>query len=84
MRSRALLHRSKLESFVQFVGAHGWVQEPKVGDYEVFRAWRMDGSKKKWAIVYDRHNGDHLTTHGHALELTKRFVHGCTTKEGRL
>lgn len=82
MRSRALLHRHKLDAFKEHVERAGWKLEAPIGAYEVVRAWKVINGKKQWAFVYDRQRGDHFTTHGYALALANQFVVRDELREG--
>jgi hypothetical protein len=73
LRSRACLHRSKLDEFKQWAISRGWVEEAAKGDYEVLRL-RMPGKKGAPAQVYDRHQGAHLTTFGESQKLVRRWI----------
>jgi hypothetical protein len=76
MRARNLLHRTKLDEFKQWLESHGHrLQEPK-GDYEVLR-WK--GKKgKPMPMVFDRHEGDHLTTNATATGYVRQWVNSRT------
>lgn len=57
MANRALLHRSKLESFMQWMIEHEWVAMLTKGEYEAARLRKNN----RWFILYDRDRGDHFT-----------------------
>jgi hypothetical protein len=75
MRSRALLHKSKLSEFNEWVISRGWKLYPPKGDYEVLVAKRKkpDGTTE-CAKVYDRNRGDHFTVFGPSLRLALEFL----------
>lgn len=77
------MHRSKLDGFKEQAERDGWTLEGPIGAYEVFRAWKVINGKKQWAFVYDRHRGDHFTTHGNALRIASRFVLRDELREGQ-
>ena len=83
VRTRALLHKSKLSGFTEHAAREDWKIETPVGDYEVFRAWKVINGKKQWAFVYDRNRGDHFTTHGLAVGIANRFIHRDELREGQ-
>lgn len=72
MRSRSLLHLTKLAAFKAFCASRGWREEPIKGPYEVLRMTRA-GSPT--LIVYTRNTAtEHCTVHGIALEMTRAFL----------
>jgi len=72
MRSRHLLHRSKLEEFKQYLIDQGIEVLPNKGDYEVLRWKGLAGTPMP--IVFDRHGGDHFTTNGEASKYVFRWI----------
>lgn len=73
MRSRNLLHKSKLELFKKWLVDNNWVIEETKGAYEVLRARHVD--TKLPLLLYDRDNSiEHYTTEGVAYHMAKRFV----------
>ena len=71
MRTRDLLHKSKLQDFIQYAESKGYKEEPTKGEYEVLR---LRGSKGM-AIFHERlDRGDHFTTHGLATELVEQYI----------
>lgn len=71
MRSRCTLHRSKLEDFKAWCAQQGWKVTHPTAAYQVLR---IDFGAKSPAIVYDRHEGDHLTVFDESLKLVKRYL----------
>lgn len=72
MRSRALLHRTKLEEFSQWLQENGWELEATVGSYEALRARHYQ--HREPILIYYRLSGDHYTTHGISLRMVTKYL----------
>jgi hypothetical protein len=72
MRSRQLLHRTKLEQFAEWCTSKQWEVTRPTANYQVLR---VNYGAKHPAIVYDRHEGEHYTVFGNSLKLVARFIH---------
>lgn len=71
--SRSYLHKNKLADFEAFCLERGWAKCETKSPWEVLRMTHRDA--KHPLIVYKRLNGgDHLTTHGVALNMAMSFV----------
>ena len=74
MRTRNLLHKTKLKEFQTFCESLGYQKEEAKGEYEVLR---MRGSEGV-AIIYERYGekarGDHYTTFGLSTKLAEKFI----------
>lgn len=78
-RSRALLHRDKVESFADWAVSNGYRREDVRGDYEVLRLRKDSGSNRKLRngfplIYYLRDQGDHVTCFGEGLWLVETWI----------
>ena len=73
MADRALLHRSNLDAFCNWLQQDGFAMEPTKGQYEVLRA-RKPG--KPPVIVYTRADDDseHLTILDRDTRLVRQFI----------
>lgn len=71
MRSRALLHKNKLDDFSDFLKSRGWTLEQPVG-YEVLRAFHP--SVRGPLLLHERLTGDHYTAWGLSLQLVLDYL----------
>lgn len=72
-RRRNLLHRSKLDEFVEWAVSNGYRREQTAASpFEVARLTK-DGSSRP-IIIYQRLSGDHLTTFAAGTELVNRWI----------
>lgn len=73
MRSRCLLHKTRLEEFRDFCASQGWVLEPTKGDYEVLRMRHKD--VKEPLMVHEKSGAkEHLTTWGYSQKWVQKFL----------
>lgn len=77
MANRRVLHRTKLEAFLSWCSGKGHQVETKERGYEVARV-RVEGWRNP-VLIYDRHDGDHLTIFGNGERLVTQFI-----REGRV
>lgn len=70
MRTRHLLHRTKLSAFRKYCEGLGYVAVSTKGVWEALRLRGPDGL----AIIYDRSGGAHYTTWGLSTKLVNRFL----------
>lgn len=74
MTRRNLLHRTKLEAFLDWCRAQGFTVETKKAVNEVARV-RVPGVPQP-ALIYARIEGDHYTVFGTGEGLVRRFLKG--------
>lgn len=72
MASRALLHRSNVQDFKDWLVKDGWELEEAKGVWEVIRARKV--GKKFPLMVYDRSGGDHLSLLDRDIHIVKQFI----------
>lgn len=72
MRTRALLHRNKLEDFKKWLLANGYEYKENQGTYEILR-WKGKAGQPI-PMIYDRDRGDHLTASNSAYSFVRRFI----------
>jgi hypothetical protein len=71
MANRRLLHRTRLDAFLEWCASKGHSTDKKTRNFEVARV-RVDGWKNP-VLIYDRHDGDHLTVFGNGERLVVQF-----------
>jgi hypothetical protein len=62
MRSRCLLHMSKLPEFKQWLEGKGWIERDPRSPYEVLRMTRRSKYGNKTLLVHCRNGAEHATT----------------------
>lgn len=73
MRSRNLLHSSKVSSFVNWAATVGWRELPHYPDkYEVLRLKRADGNGRT-LVFFKRIRTDHVTAFGEGHDLVRQW-----------
>lgn len=74
MPDRALLHRSKLEDFKEWLVEDGWSIVERAGIYEEVRAFKA--GRKHPLIVYTRVDGfsEHLTVRGMDYSVVRAYI----------
>lgn len=73
MRSRNLLHKTKLEEFRLYCEAHGFQTLEPCGEYEVLRM-RQQNSKEVLIVHTTLNAKEHVTVHGIAERMARNFV----------
>lgn len=71
MRDRAMLHKSKIETFLRWAEGHGYSVEQTQGIYEALRLRAPSGEV---LIGHKRDRTDHVTTTGALTGLVKRWL----------
>jgi hypothetical protein len=73
MATRSILHRSKLDSFKDYLKANGWIiQDPK-GTYEVLRAVNPEVQKRP-LIIYDGKSKEHFSIDDRDFGIVRDFI----------
>lgn len=73
MATRNILHRSKLESFKNYLKSKGWViQDPK-GLYEVLRAVNPEVQKRP-LIIYNGKSKEHFSIDDRDFSIVRDFI----------
>ncbi|MHC3123191.1 hypothetical protein [Acinetobacter sp. GN11] len=70
MSKRALLHKSKLESFKSWLIENQIQYREGKGDFQVLQV----EAKDRFYPIYDRFQGDHLTAQRELIPLVKRYI----------
>ena len=75
MASRNILHRSKLESFKEYLISKGWGIQDTKGKYEALRAVNPEIQKRP-LIVYDGKSKEHLSIDDRDFPIIRDFING--------
>ena len=73
MASRNILHRSKLESFKEYLVSKGWVIQDTKGLYEVLRAVNPEVMKRP-LIIYDGKSKEHLSVDDRDFGIVRDYI----------
>jgi len=73
MASRNILHRSKLESFKEYLISKGWVIQDTKGLYEVLRAVNPKVMKRP-LIIYDGRSKEHLSVDNRDFGIVRDYI----------
>ena len=73
MASRNILHRSKLESFKEYLISKGWVIQDTKGKYEALRAVNPEVMKRP-LIIYSGRSKEHLSVDDRDFGIVRDYI----------
>ena len=73
MATRNILHRSKLDSFKDYLKAKGWIIQDTKGMYEVLRAINPEVQKRP-LIIYDGKSKEHFSIDDRDFGIVRGFI----------
>lgn len=73
MATRNILHRSKLESFKEYLVSKGWIIQDAKGIYEALRAINPE-VRKRPLIIYNGKSKEHLSIDDRDFSIIRDFI----------
>lgn len=80
MATRNILHRSKLESFKEYLVSKGWIIQDTKGIYEVLRAVNPE-VRKRPLIIYNGKSKEHLSIDDRDFGIVRDFINNGEDKD---